>query len=123
MTDIRTMTCIVCPVGCSLKVKLVDGRVEEVTGNTCEKGFDYAVTECTNPVRTLTSTVRVKGGELPVVPVKSDKPIPKGLMLPCMKVLNKVSLSAPVKIGDTVVRDILGTGADIVVTRDLNKKK
>lgn len=111
------MICIVCPKGCRLKV---DETTFEVSGNTCERGAQYGQAELKNPTRTLTSTVRLRGGALTRCPVRTSIPIPKGAMLEAMKVLQGITLDAPVKIGQTAVRDILGTGADVIVTRNID---
>ncbi len=72
--------------------------------------------ELTNPVRVLTTTVKVKGGELPMAPVKSEKPLPKGMLRECMEVISVFAAEAPVKMGDVLIKDILGTGVNIVAT-------
>lgn len=106
-------------MGCGITVELNDnGEVVSVTGNTCKRGDAYARSEMTHPVRSLTSTVKVKGGVHPVVPVKSAKPIPKEKMFECMEQINSVTLDAPVKIGDVVIENVLGTGVDIVATNN-----
>ena len=116
----RQLTCIVCPMGCPLEVSLSeDGKVLSVAGNTCKRGEAYAIAECTAPTRVLTSTVKVEGGELPVVSVKSAEPIPKGLLFQAVSILNGITVKAPVSIGDVVVSDILDTGVDIVVTKNV----
>lgn len=113
----KDLVCVACPLGCAIKVTLDDnGNVTDVTGNTCKRGYAYAHTECTNPTRSLTSTARVEGGNLAVVPVKSSDALPKGMMFDCMKEVNKACLNAPVNIGDVVVKNILDTGIDIVAT-------
>ncbi len=113
----REMVCVSCPMGCAITVELDDNNeVISVTGNTCPRGDKYARQECTHPERMLTSTVKVEGGRLPVVPVKSASPIPKEMLFDAMKEVNKVTLKAPVTFGDVAVKDILGTGIDIVVT-------
>ncbi len=113
----RELTCIACPVGCPLVIELDENnKVVSVTGNQCKRGINYAETECTSPTRSLTTTAKVEGGIYPLVPMKSANPVPKGKMLECMKVINAVVMKAPVKIGDIVVKDILGTGVDIVAT-------
>ena len=113
----KDMICIACPRGCYMTVEIGDsGEFVSVAGNTCKRGETYAMTEVTNPTRSLTSTVRVVGGMHPVVPVKSAQPVPKGLLFDCMKEINNAEIAAPVKIGDVVIRDILGTGVDIVAT-------
>ena len=115
----REMVCVSCPMGCAITVELDDNNeVISVTGNTCPIGDKYARQECTHPERMLTSTVKVEGGRLPVVPVKSASPIPKEMLFDAMKEVNKVTLKAPVTFGDVAVKNILGTGIDIVVTNE-----
>ncbi|GAA0077861.1 DUF1667 domain-containing protein [Clostridium sp. CTA-5] len=113
---IKELICISCPMGCHLKV---DAENKTVTGNTCKRGAEYGINEVTNPVRVITSTVKVKGGSLPVIPVKTNGSIPKGLNFKCMEVLKEVEVQAPVKIGDVIVKDVLGTGVDIVAARNM----
>lgn len=114
------MVCVSCPIGCAITVELDDNKnVISVTGNTCKRGDAYARQECTHPERMLTSTVKVEGGRLPVVPVKSAKPIPKEMLFDCMKEINKVTLKAPVNIGDVVIENILDTGTDIIATNEV----
>ena len=116
----KELICVSCPMGCAITVELDDNNnVVSVTGNTCKRGDAYARQECTHPERMLTSTVKAEGGRLPVVPVKSSKPIPKEMLFDCMKEINKVTLQAPVKIGDTDITDILGTGISIVTTNEV----
>lgn len=120
MSSCKVLTCIVCPLGCRISVKAGDdGRVEEVTGNSCKRGAAYAEAECTNPLRTITSTVRIKGRSIKVVPVKTDKPVPKALIMDCMKEINKLRVSSPVRIGDVLVEDILKTGVNLVATGNM----
>ena len=113
----RELTCIVCPIGCQLSVTLENGIVTEVIGNTCPRGKQYAVDECTNPVRTITTTARTSNGG--VIPVKTDKPIPKNLMFECMKEINRAAVSLPAQIGDVVIENLLNTGANVVVTANM----
>lgn len=114
----KSLVCVSCPLGCNIEVEMENGEIISVTGNTCKRGDAYARTEMTHPVRSLTSTVKVKGGAHPVVPVKSAKPIPKEKMFDCMKQINSVTVNAPVKIGDVVIENVLGTGVDIVATNN-----
>ena len=114
--EVRELTCVACPMGCQLTASIDNGVVVSVTGNTCPRGVKYAETECTHPVRPLTTTVKVEGGKHPVVPVKSADAIPKEKMFDCMKVLNEVKVKAPVKIGDVIVENICDTGINIVAT-------
>ena len=111
------MTCIVCPMGCQLVVELEDGVVKSVSGNTCPRGKQYAIDECTHPMRTITSTARTENGE--VVPVKTDRTVPKEMMFDCMKVINQARVPADATLGTVVVENILGTGANVVTTRNV----
>ena len=116
----RELICVSCPIGCAITVELDDnGEVLSVTGNTCKRGDSYARQECTHPERMLTSTVKVECGRLPVVPVKSSLPVPKEMLFDCMKEINKITVKAPVHIGDVVLSNILDTGVDIVTTNEV----
>ncbi len=116
MNEKRTMTCILCPVGCEITAQTQDGEIKSISGNSCKRGEKYAQTEIKDPRRTLTTTVRVGGGNLPLVSVKSADALPKGKLLDSMKVIAKVTAKAPVSIGDVIVPDILGTGIDMIAT-------
>lgn len=117
---IKNIICVSCPMGCPISVEIDDGTGEviNVTGNTCPRGKAYAITECTAPVRMLTSTVKVKGGRTAMVPVKTSAPIPKGMMFDIMKKINSVEVSSPVKLGQVIIENVLNTGADIIATND-----
>lgn len=111
----RQLTCIVCPRGCSLKVTLDgDGKPLKVEGNACPRGETYAIAECTAPMRTVTSTVKCEDGT--VIPVKTDRTIPKGLVFEAMRVINATVAPSEAKVGDVLVEGILGTEANVVVT-------
>lgn len=109
------ITCIICPNGCLLHV---DDDLN-VSGNKCIRGVAYGKQEVSDPRRTLTTTVRVNSKLLSVCPVKSADALPKGLVLKCMEIVNEIRLEVPVRRGDVVVKDILGTGIDIIATRDI----
>ncbi len=111
------LTCIVCPKGCQLTVELDGKNILSVTGHTCKRGEVYAINECTAPMRTLTTTAPVKGGG--VVPVKTDRAIPKEMLFDCMREINAVRVDPDAKIGDTVIENILGTGANVITTRNV----
>ena len=111
------LTCIVCPVGCALRVEQNDkGEVVSVTGNTCPRGAAYGKDEILHPVRTLTTTVRVPHAER-LLPVKTDRPIPKEKLFEAMEKVNSLSVTAPVKIGDVLLDDLFG--ARLVAAADL----
>lgn len=117
----RDLICIGCPIGCQLQVKLDGKEVVEVTGNTCKRGEDYAKKECTNPTRIVTSSVYVEGGEIAVVPVKTETDIPKEKIFDCIKALKGIVVKAPINIGDVIVENILNTGVNIVATRKVDE--
>lgn len=114
----RNITCTVCPMGCSLVVSKVDGEYK-VEGNTCKRGAKYGVEEVTNPRRVITTTVKLNGGYLNLLPVKTNDSVPKELMFDIMKLLDNVLVNAPVNVGDVIVKDVLGTGVDVVSAKSM----
>ncbi len=112
----KVITCTVCPMGCNITVTGEGDSIEKVEGYSCRRGEEYARNEFIHPVRILTTSVRMEGGSEPLMPVRSAKPVPKELLLDCVKILRTVTVSAPVKCGDTVVKNILGTGVDVIAT-------
>lgn len=119
--SIRELTCIGCPLGCSLEVDLMDMDNIKVNGAGCGRGESYGIKECTNPTRIVTTTVKIAGGSEIMLPVKTEKDIPKELIFECIKKLKNIEVTAPVKTGDIVVPNILNTGINIVATEDVNK--
>lgn len=114
MNNKRELTCIICPRGCQLVVEL--GEEINVSGNLCPRGKVYAINECTDPQRTVTSTVRTSDGG--VVAVKTDTTIPKAKMMDCMQLINSVTIELPVHVGDVIIDDAFG--ARIVATQNKN---
>ena len=115
----RSLTCIVCPRGCALEVSLSDsGEVLSVTGNICKRGIDYAIAECTHPMRTVTSTVRCLDG---VVAVKTQSNIPKEKLFDAMREINAVRVDYALKVGDVVLEDVAGTGVALIATANYIK--
>jgi CxxC motif-containing protein len=113
----KEIICIECPAGCRIGVDVEDSGAISVTGNKCEKGCAYARKEVTSPERMLTSTVKAEGLDLKRIPVKTDKPVPKGRIEDVMKIIRREKIKRPVKIGDVVVKNVLGLEVDIVVTK------
>ncbi len=113
----KEFICIVCPRGCHITVH-EDGSI---TGNMCKRGIEYVKTEMTAPKRIVTSTVRTVFSEMPRVSVKTDRPVPKELIMDVMKELSKVIITTPMSLGDVVIENILDTGANIVLTRSCMK--
>lgn len=116
------LTCISCPLGCPLKVETDDqGQVLQVTGNTCKRGEIYGKKEVTAPTRMVSSTVRLLGGEAPVVSVRTKRDIPKDKIFPVMEEIRRIKVQAPVKIGDVVLENAAGTGVEIIATTNVKK--
>lgn len=113
----KNLICIVCPRGCRLTVDEENGY--KVSGNQCARGAEYGKNEIQNPVRTVTTTVRIQSASMKLCPVRTEKPIPKEMMFDCIKALNAVALKAPVKTGDIAYGNILSTGVNVIVTRDI----
>lgn len=114
----REMICIGCPMGCPLTVELEGSEIWSITGQTCKRGEVYARKEVTNPTRIVTSTVRVEGGAVDMVSVKTREDIPKDKIFDCARALKGVVVRSPVHIGDVILADAAGTGVDIVATKD-----
>ena len=108
-----------CPMGCEMTVTWENGKFTGVTGNSCPRGAKYAETEVTDPRRMLTTTIRIKGGLFPLLPVVSADVLPKGKIAECVVYLRTITVEAPVKAGDVIVHDILGMGVDILASRDM----
>lgn len=113
----RQIICTCCPMGCHMEVTLEGGKVIGVVGNTCKRGAAYAVDECTDPKRTLTTTVKTDNGG--PVSVKTAAAIPFSKMKEAMNVLAAVTVKTPIRIGDTVVADLCGTGVSVIATKNI----
>ena len=117
----RRLTCIICPKGCSLRVRLEAGRVTLVEGNHCKRGAQYAEKEVTNPTRTVTTTIPIRGGCEKILSVKTRTDIPKAKVQACMQALKNVTAEAPVQIGDVILSDVAETGVDIIATKEISE--
>ncbi len=119
MEEHRQFICVTCPVGCTLDA-LVEGiELKGIEGHACKRGVAFVQEELAAPKRMLTTTVRVRGGALPLVPVRSSGPLPKGLLLQIAAQLRQVVLQAPVAEHQVVWRDVLNTGVDIITSREV----
>ncbi len=121
MKNKHELVCINCPLSCAIELTEENGEVLEISGADCKVGVKYAEEEFKDPRRMVTTTVKVKGGVLPLLPVVSASPIPKSMVTEAVKALAEVVLEAPVSDGQVVYRDILGTGVDIVASRPLDE--
>ncbi|MEE1078203.1 MAG: DUF1667 domain-containing protein [Agathobacter sp.] len=115
----QELICIGCPLGCNVTVTMEDNEVTKVEGNTCPRGDAYARKEVTNPTRIVTSLVRVNGGTQAMVSCKTSSDIPKGKIFEITEALTKVTVNAPVAIGDVLVSNVANTGVDIIATKNV----
>lgn len=113
----KILTCINCPMGCELTVEVENGRAVSVSGNTCKRGELYAESEISDPTRTVTTTIISAEGR--PIPVKTAQPIPKDMIFECTKAIKSAEISLPVKVGQVIIDDLLGTGAQVTATRSV----
>jgi len=117
----HNMICIGCPLGCELTVVVSDNGEMEVSGHLCKIGITYGKEELTNPTRNIATSVRVEGGDIPMLSVRNEQPVPKGKIMECAKAVQGVVMQAPVGMGDIVLKNAAGTGVDFVATRVIVK--
>lgn len=115
------LVCIVCPRGCRMEVE-GEGEAVKVSGNFCKKGYQFALSETTNPMRTVCTTVKTVFPEIPVLPVKTSSEVPKDKIFNIMNEISKVSVDKKLSAGDNVIENILGLGVDIVATSSVLQK-
>ncbi|HEY5001326.1 MAG TPA: DUF1667 domain-containing protein [Candidatus Cryosericum sp.] len=118
----RKFICITCPRGCALDVTMEGEAVVKMEGNSCKRGIDYVTGELNDPRRMVTTTVRVRGGVHPLAPVYTESPIPKPRIFDLLAEIRKIELKAPVKFGDVVIENALGTGVNILASRNIPAK-
>jgi CxxC motif-containing protein len=118
----KHFVCVVCPVGCEIDVVHDGSEIISMEGNKCEKSEEFVTQELIEPMRILTTTVRIQWSRWPIIPVRTDKAVPKRLFPRIVKQLGRIKLQAPVNILDVVVRDVLHTGANIVATRTMPRE-
>ena len=118
----KHFVCVVCPIGCEIDVVHEGSTIVSMEGNKCEKSVEFVSQELIEPMRILTTTVRIQGSRWPVVPVRTDRAVPRRLFPRIMKRLRLVELQAPVNMLDVVLRDILRTGANIIATRTMPRE-
>ena len=116
----RTFTCIVCPNGCEIAAEYEGTQVLSVTGNLCPKGKTYVTQELVDPRRTIATSVRVLGGSLPLTSVRLTNAIPKDRIFDAMAEINRQTLTAPVHIGQVVVKNLLTLNTDVIVTKNVD---
>ncbi len=118
----KEFICIGCPMGCPLTAE-IDGNEIAISGNACKIGKDYGVNECTNPRRTITTSIRIldEQGNSKMVSVKTDKDIPKSMIFDCIKEIKAYNhkKGETFNVGQIIIENILDTGANVVATRQL----
>lgn len=117
----KEMICIICPLGCHLSVDDSDSKDIKVTGNNCNRGIAYAKAEIINPLRTVTSIVSVKGGDIKMVSVKTTDQIPKKIIFTALELLKDIEVEAPIYLGDVIIKNICDTGVDFIATKTVLK--
>jgi CxxC motif-containing protein len=100
-----------------------EGIITKIEDYQCKKGIGYAKEELFYPKRTLTTSIIVKDGDLPLVSVKSDKPIPKDRLFDVMDAISEIEVHAPIEIGDILIKNVIGLDVQIVATKDVKIKK
>ena len=119
MPETTKLICITCPKGCRVAVTHDGETVLSVAGNTCKRGAEYVKSELSDPRRMVATTVQIKKGIHPLLPVFTEKPFPKPLINELLKELRNVELIAPVQMGDVVIKNVLNTGINVIVSRNL----
>lgn len=119
---LKEFTCILCPNGCEIQAELDENNgVQSINGANCQGGVTYVRQELTNPQRTISSSVLVKGGALPLVSVRLSRPVPKNSIFAVMEQIKSVVLTAPVRTGDVVLSNVLDLGSDVIATKDVEE--
>lgn len=119
----KSITCIVCPNGCQMKAEYSEATGLQIEGFRCERGAEYGKNEFCRPMRIFTSSVKISGANRGMLPVRSDRPVPKEKLMDCMKEVRKTSLIAPILERQVIIPDILNTGVDIIASTTLKRKK
>jgi CxxC motif-containing protein len=118
---VKVIRCIVCPTGCQIQAISKDSDIV-FEGYTCKRGLEYAEQEYYEPKRILTTTIRVENGFLPLIPVRTDKPILKEKLDEALSEIAKTIVTAPIVMGDVLIENILGLESNVIASRNLAKK-
>jgi len=111
------LTCVLCPVGCELEVRKTEAGELDVSGNQCDKGVPFAVEEVLRPKRNLATSVPIRGTAARMVSVRLSGPVPREMIFPILAEIAKLRPEAPVRRGQVLVSNVLGTGVDVIATR------
>lgn len=126
-TETLKFNCTTCPSECLLTVEIerdVNGnvaRVRSVTGNSCPRGDKFAHQELTRPMRVLTTTVAVSGGDEVLLPVRTAEAIPLELHAQAMALIRGLVVNAPIHMGDVILPNLLDTNINLIASMDINQ--
>ena len=115
------ITCIVCPIGCKIKVNIIGNHCEILDGNRCKRGIEYVQSEALDPRRILTSSILVLSGDWPLTSVKTTKPVPKNMIPLVLTEIKKTIREAPINIGDILLKNVCDLDIDVVATKKVIK--
>jgi CxxC motif-containing protein len=112
--------CVGCPIGCHVVIRVEeDGKIAGLVGNECKVGEKYVAEEFRAPVRVFTGTVRTRNCSRPLLPVRTNKPIPKAMISNVRRCVMAVQVEPPIRIGDVIISNVYGTGVHLIATSDL----
>ncbi|MHA1341529.1 MAG: DUF1667 domain-containing protein [Promethearchaeota archaeon] len=120
--DKKDFVCIICPNSCRLHVEVTANGELEISGYQCKRGYEYGIQEFLEPKRMLITTMKIKNGILPVIPVRSDKELPKEKIFEAIEVVNNYEVEAPVKMGQVLIENLLNLGINVIASRDMEMK-
>jgi len=119
----KDFVCIICPNSCRLSAEVGPNGDVKINGYACQRGLEYGTQEFLEPKRTLITTMRIKNGVLPVLPVRSDKELPKNKIFEAIKIINQYEIEAPIKMGDIIIENLLNLGVNVIASRDMEISK
>ncbi|MEM2637132.1 MAG: DUF1667 domain-containing protein [Candidatus Korarchaeota archaeon] len=122
MVSEEVYTCVICPMACSIKAKHDNGKILEISGNSCPRGKAFVEQEITLPKRMVMTTVRIRNGTIPQLPVRTKEPIPKNKILDAVREIRKVVVDAPIKMGDIILENVAGTNVAVIAERDVGRE-
>jgi CxxC motif-containing protein len=111
------LTCVLCPVGCELEVRGDRGGELDVSGNQCDKGVPFAIEEVLRPMRNLATSVPLRGTAARMVSVRLSAPVAREMIFPVLAEIRRLRPEAPVRRGQVLIANVLGTGTDVIATR------
>ncbi len=113
---VHNILCICCPEGCEMEVLEKNGKLV-IPKHICEQGRDYATQEIVNPCRFLTTTVKLKGADIAMLPVHTTDAIPKPKLERAMQQIAAVEVNVSIKLGDVICADLADTGIALVSSK------